>query len=142
MGVLKAFIDKQDLVTINPNKLVKDAVVLMKENHIGCILIVEGDSLKGLFTERDLVNRVVGRDLDPEKTHLSEVMTNEIDITTISTESKLEDCYNLMKTVGCRHLPIMDNGKLIGIVSARNILDWMMQELQKEKELLQQYIHT
>lgn len=138
MSLLKQLAAAQHLQSLSPSSLVSAAAELMAERHIGSVVITENTELVGIFTERDLLNRVVARGLDPRTTPLSVVMTT--DISTIDVNDGVDACFGIMQRRGCRHLPIVENGKLVGIVSIRNVLDWIIHDLEIERDMLRQYI--
>ncbi len=128
----------QDLVTMLVSNTVFEASQLMSERSIGSILIMDGESLKGIFTERDLLNRVVSKGLDPKKVPLSQVMTPHV--VTVDVNDTLEACYEKMQETRARHVPIVDGGRVIGIVTMRNLLEWLWREIEDENNHLKQYI--
>lgn len=102
-----------------------DAVQKMVEARIGSVLVVDGDALVGIFTERDVLVRIVGAHRDPEKTPISHVMThNPVSIDSTTTVEEVLDVHGGKEF---RHLPVVDNGRLVGIVSFRDILRWIAQ---------------
>ena len=107
-------------VTVYPDETVWDAVVRMDKLGIGALPVVDRDGrLVGIFTERDLLRRVVAKRRDPEKTLIREVMTpNPVYATPDDT---VEEAKRLMAKVKARHLPIVENGRLVGIVSIKDI---------------------
>lgn len=102
-----------------------DAVQKMIEAKIGSVLVVDGDALVGIFTERDVLVRVVGARRDPEKTPIAHVMTH--DPVSIESTTTVEEVLDLHSGKEFRHLPVVDNGRLIGMVSFRDILRWIAQ---------------
>lgn len=128
----------QDLATMPASQSVFEASQLMTEKSIGAILIMDGDSLEGIFTERDLLNRVVSKGLDPKKISISQVMTPHV--VTVDVNDTLESCYEKMQETRARHVPIVDGGRVIGIVTMRNLLEWLWREIQDENNHLKQYI--
>jgi|APSaa5957512535_1039671.scaffolds.fasta_scaffold230044_1 CBS domain-containing protein len=140
MNRLLELANKQNLQYITPKTSVFEASQVMSQNHIGSILVRDQGEVVGIFSERDLMNRVVTHGLDYTSTTVSDVMTKEIQM--VSTEENAESCYRLMKKLKCRHLPIQQQGKVIGMVSIRDILKWMIEDAQDENEQLKGYIQT
>jgi len=99
-GVLR----KQRLATFTPQQSVQAAVRLMAQRKIGAVLVTEGARLVGIFTERDLLTRVVAKALEPSKTRLAEVMTPDPDV--IQGAATVRDALELMHRGGYRHLPV------------------------------------
>jgi CBS domain-containing protein len=112
-------------VTLDVNTLVRAAVETMRASRSGCLLVTQGDRLVGLFTERDLLTRVlaVGRSLD---TPLREVMTSQP--TTAELQEPLRVAIRRMQEGGYRHLPIVDgSGRPVGIISARQVVHYLVE---------------
>jgi len=117
---LRAF-DQQALVTVDGTATVRDAVKTMAEKSIGAILIVEAGKVAGIFTERDLMNKVVSKELDPSSTRIADVMTASPK--TARASDAAIDSLELMASGGFRHLPVVDDdGHPIGIVSQRDFV--------------------
>jgi CBS domain-containing protein len=106
------------LVTATEDLTVSDAARLMKETRVGAILVMKGEELAGIFTERDALNRVLAERLDPTTTRLAEVMTRDPD--TISSDRPFGHALIMMYDHGYRHMPVVENGKAVGIVSMRD----------------------
>ena len=118
------------LLKASPLTLVGKAARQMAERNVGAILVVEGDRLVGIFTERDVVCRVVARGLDPHVTRIAEVMTR--DPQTVHPDKPFGYALVVMHEGGFRHLPVVDDRKLVGIVSARSALDPALEEFTAE----------
>ncbi|MCE3224911.1 MAG: uncharacterized protein K0S58_3091 [Nitrospira sp.] len=123
------------VVTIDENHTVLDAATLMAEEFVGSALITSSSKITGIFTERDLMMRVVGKKRDPETAKIKDVMTK--DMITVSPKDSANYCLNLMKEHRCRHLLVFDGDEFIGIVSLRD----MVALLTEEKEELIAYLH-
>jgi CBS domain-containing protein len=107
-------------VTVSPDATVFDAITLMNETKIGCILVTQGSELKGILTERDILFRVLGKHSDLKKIVVSEVMTHDAE--TLSQDDSLAYAVNKMSVGGYRHIPVTTNGQLNGIISVRDVL--------------------
>ena len=110
----------RELLTAAPHTNVLFAARAMADAHVGSILILDGDKLVGIFTERDLLVRVVAADLNPRNTQLAVVMT--ADPVVIESGKPLFDAIRLMDENGFRHLPVIDKGELIGLVSIGDVV--------------------
>jgi len=109
----------QDLLKLPGSATVREAARRMKARHVGAVLVTEADDrLAGIFTERDMVNRVVAEDRDPDTTALAEVMTRSP--STIGPDASAIEALRQMNDGGFRHLPIVKNGRVVGIVSRRD----------------------
>jgi CBS domain-containing protein len=128
---VKELIDKRKLVLSEPSMTVRKAAEAMARRGVGAVLVVVEDKLVGIFTERDIVFRVVARGLDSTKTTLGEVMTR--DPRTISPEKTYGVAMLLMHEHRFRHLPVVENGVPIGIVSSRSALDPDLEEFVFEE---------
>ncbi|MDA0368151.1 MAG: CBS domain-containing protein [Proteobacteria bacterium] len=111
-------VSDQTLVALTATDFVRDAARLMKHRRVGSVLVMDGDTLSGIFTERDMVYRVVADGLDPDMTPLSQVMTPNPD--TIDGSASALDALRAMNERGYRHLPVIENGRVVGIVSRRD----------------------
>lgn len=123
-------IGKQDLVLVSGDTTVREAAKLMASRKIGAVMVGEGQTIHGIFTERDLATKVVAPGRDPEKVRLSEVMTSKPD--TIRPDETAGDALERMSRGGYRHLPVVDQGKLVGMVSVRDIYAAVLNELKDE----------
>jgi CBS domain-containing protein len=121
-------VGSQPLSSLSPDDLVIDAATIMHERRIGAILVTQDKALVGIITERDIVFRVVSARLDPEKTKIAEVMTANPD--TIAPKADVMTALERMQTGGYRHLPVVDDGALVGIVSIRDIYASVRAELE------------
>lgn len=111
-------ISGQRLVHLGDGATVREAAQVMREQKIGCVLVMEGQSLLGIFTERDVLTRVVAEGLDPDATRLGEVMTPAPD--TISADDMAIEALRLIDDGGFRHLPVLKDGQVVGVVSRRD----------------------
>ncbi len=119
--IIPDIVRKQDVATIGGNATVREAVRIMARRNIGSILIVEDSVVHGIFTERDLMRRVVGRDLDPDTTPIAQVMT--IDPVTIGADQTAAQAILKMREGGFRHLPVLDgDGGVSAVLSQRDFL--------------------
>ncbi len=137
---LTAILDRKgrNVFSVAPNVSVSDAVAEMNRHRVGSVLVLEGTRLVGIFTERDVLRRVVGAGLDPKSTPLAAVMTTGV--ITITPESSVEETMVIFTEKRCRHLPVLDDGKLIGTISIGDITRWMADAHRAEAEHLKAYI--
>ena len=117
---------------------VAEAVREMNRLKIGAVLIMNGSLLVGIFTERDVLKRVVGDGLDPLTTPVTSVMT--ADVLTIDPETTVEEVMNIFTNKRCRHLPVMRSGHLQGLISIGDVSRWVGSMHRAEAETLRQYI--
>lgn len=119
---------------------VLETVRAMVERNIGAVPIIHNGELVGIFSERDLMRRVVAEGRDPRATCLAEVMTD--DPLAVGTSEDLETCMTLMRRHGFRHLPVCHDGQLVGMVSLRDILLHDLNEKDDEMRMMRAYIHS
>lgn len=130
----------QQMCTADVNDSVMQVARAMVERNIGAVPVVREGKLAGVFSERDLMRRVVVEGRDPRATAVGEVMTGEP--LAVNPNDELEHCLRLMKEHGFRHLPICEGGRLLGFVSLRDILLRDLSEKDDEVRLMRAYIHS
>ena len=108
----------KDLITVDPHATVAEAATIMGEHHAGSALVMEGDALAGIFTERDIV-RALGEHFDAAGHPVSNWMTRNP--VTIPSDSAVQDALDRMLGGGFRHLPVMDGDRVVGLVSMRDL---------------------
>lgn len=128
---IKSIMKRRNLVTAPPRTTVRKAAEMMARRRVGAIVVVEDDQLVGIFSERDAVLRVIARGLEPAKTVLADVMTPAP--VTIAPNKSFGHAMSIMHQRGFRHLPVVDNGRPIGIVSSRSALDPELEEFACEE---------
>ena len=130
---LRQVVEGQTVVSALADTTVRAAAITMARHKLGAILVVDDQGrLAGLFTERDVLNRVVAQGLDPDSTRLSAVMT--ADLQTASPDKPLAHALHMMFEGGFRHVPVVEDGRPIGMVSARNALGLEIRQFEKELE--------
>lgn len=127
---IRSVMKRKKMLTAPPETTVSKAAKLMAHRKVGAVMVVEKDRLVGIFTERDVVFRVVARGLDAQTTRLAEVMTTAPQA--VDPDKTFGYALLLMQENGFRHVPVIENGKPVGIVSARNALDPEMEEFVSE----------
>jgi CBS domain-containing protein len=129
---IRKIMERKKVVSAPPETTVEAAARLMADAQVGAVLVVDGKRLVGIFTERDLTFRVVARGRDPRATRLAEVMTKEP--MTISPRETFGYAMLLMHENGFRHMPVIENGEAVGVVSARHALDPDLEEFESEAQ--------
>jgi CBS domain-containing protein len=136
MGLLR--IARTPLVTVKPEATVMHAVRTMAEESIGALAVTEQNRLVGIFSERDLMLRVVSEKRDPERTHIREVMTSPVE--TIPRDSTADEALKVMLDKHIRHLPLVDrDGNMCGMISIRSLLHDKVEELTDQLDSLEAY---
>ena len=120
------------IIQLSASATVREASRLMAREKVGAVLVTDGGRLDGIFTERDALGRVLAEQLAPETTQLAEVMTG--DPTTVGPDASAIEALRLMRDGGFRHLPIVDQGRLIGIVSLRDFFGAELSEVEREQD--------
>jgi CBS domain-containing protein len=139
MHTLRQVIQRLNLISAEPEAMVIDVAIAMSEGRIGAIPIIEGERLVGIFSERDLMTRVVVAGRDPRATRVAEVMTHEV--LTAGLDESVERCLQRMQRAGCRHLPVVHDGRVISMLSMRDLLRDEVEEQGEEIRHLRAYIH-
>lgn len=116
---VREIIERDQLVTATSDTSVKDAVATMAEHRCGSIVVLDDEQVAGIFTERDLMLRVVAKGLDPQATPLAKVMTKKPD--TIDADAPVADAIRAMDEFSYRYLPVLDAGRCIGVISTRHL---------------------
>jgi CBS domain-containing protein len=117
-------------VVARPDESVRDAVCRMTKEACGSILVCDQEELLGIFTERDLMTRVIAKDLDPKATRLEEVMTRDPE--RIECTETAREAVRRMDEGGFRHLPVTENGHVVGVISIRDVPLETMARMQPE----------
>ena len=118
--IIPDVVGDQRIVSLPPTASVRDAARAMEQRNIGSVLVVADRALVGIFTERDVVCRVVAPGLDPDETSLADVMTAKPD--TIAPHQTAIEALRMMQFGGYRHLPVVDEGRIVGVVSRRDFV--------------------
>ena len=126
------------LVSVTPATTVLEAVMLMAEKGIGSLLVMEGEKMVGIISERDYVRRVALFERSAFATTVGEVMT--ADVTTVSPKDGTQHCMQLMTDKRLRHLPVVEDGQLIGLLSIGDLVKDVMQEQASMINHLEKYI--
>jgi CBS domain-containing protein len=126
------------VLSVGINESVFDAISLMAEVNIGAVLVQDGDSISGIFTERDYLQRIALNSLSSKETPVGDVMTKPV--VSADPSDSIQQCMETMTTCHCRHLPVVQGEKLLGIVSIGDLVKRMLDEKQMEVEKLSQYI--
>jgi CBS domain-containing protein len=126
------------LETVTPQTSVRQAIERMNSRQIGSVLVMEGTRLAGIFTERDVLTRVVPARLDPEKTPVAEVMTREL--VTIPPERTVGEAMMVVTDTRHRHLPVVKDDQVIGLVSIGDLTRWTVRDQQRTIDDLIDYV--
>lgn len=124
--------------SVAPDAMVVEALKIMAEKKVGALLVLENDQLKGIFSERDYALRVALQDRSSRTTPISEVMTSNL--ISVTPSESMENCMQLVTDKHIRHLPVLDNGKLIGMISIGDLVKNIIEDQKAMILQLQNYM--
>ena len=127
-----------ELISIVQDASVFDAIKLMADHTVGSLLIMDGDDLKGIVTERDYARKVIIKGRSSESTPVCDIMST--DLVTATPQQTVNECMGLMSERRIRHLPILADGKVVGMISVGDLVQAIISDQQEEIEQLEQYI--
>lgn len=141
MKPMSELVHDRPLFSLTPQKTVTEAARFMAEKKVGALPVVSEESkLVGIFSERDVITRVIAKGLDPSTTPVNDVMTTKIVVA--EAEEGYESCLKKMQKVHCRHLPVVSGDRLIGMVSLRDLLLMDLDVKEQNIDYLHSYIYT
>lgn len=129
---------EQSTFTITPESTVLEAITLMADKGIGAVVVTEQDKVVGILSERDYTRKVMLMERTSKETTVKEIMTAKV--LTVSKSTSIENCLNLMTERHLRHLPVVENDKLVGLISIGDLVKAIMDDQRKLIDQLQQYI--
>jgi CBS domain-containing protein len=128
------------IYAVEPQAPVLEAIRLMAERHVGALLVMTGDTLAGIISERDYARKVILMGRSSADTPVRDIMSSPV--ITVSPETSVQTCMQLMTEKRVRHLPVADGGRIIGMVSIGDLVKAVMTEQQQHIEQLENYIHS
>lgn len=128
----------RDIISILPDASVLDAIKLMADKGIGALVVIDGGDLKGIVTERDYARKVIIKGRASDTTPVADIMT--ADVITASSQLTVNECMEMMTAKKCRHLPVVDDGDLVGMISIGDLVQAIISDQQEEIEQLEHYI--
>ena len=140
MKLVKHLLDSKgrEVISIVQDASVFDAIKLMADRSIGSLLVMDGTALKGIVTERDYARKVIIKGRASETTPVADIMTT--DLVTASADQTVNECMSLMSGKRIRHLPVIVDGQVAGIISIGDLVQAIISDQQEEIEQLEQYI--
>ena len=140
MGKVKNILDGKgnQVFSISPETVVYDALVKLHEKNISALLVIENDKPIAMFTERDYARKVILKGKSSKETLIKEII--ETELITVPPECSIEDAMRLMTTKFIRHLPVIDNDNLIGVVSIGDVVKYLIEEQQFIISNMENYI--
>jgi CBS domain-containing protein len=139
MSNVRDIVGNRVLFSVQENETVAGVARQMADFHVGAILVMALGQLKGVFSERDLMLKVVIPRLDPETTRVQAVMSTEV--TTIEESASPEEAMEAMHRHSCRHLPVTRMGEVVGFLSMRDLMDFQLARQTEELHHMKAYIH-
>jgi len=124
--------------TIAPSATVFEAIRLLAQKNIGALPVLDGDKLVGIFSERDYTRKVALEGKTSQKTLVREIIST--DVTTATPQNTVEDCMKKMTEKRVRHLPVMDDGKLVGFVSIGDMVNWIISAQSATIDQMESYL--
>ena len=140
MKLVKHLLDSKgrEIISIVEEASVYDAVKLMADRGVGSLLVMDGDELKGIVTERDYARKVIIKGRSSESTQVREIMTTDL-VTTTSAQT-VNECMTIMSERRIRHLPVMSGREVVGMISIGDLVKAIISDQQEEIEQLEHYI--
>jgi len=138
MSRVRDLLNYRDLFYVEEQQTVAEVARKMADLHVGAILVLNGERLRGVFSERDLMKRVVLERRDPASTPVGEVMTKEV--ATIDDAASIEEAMEAMQAHSCRHLPVMSGTQVAGFLSMRDVMHHELTRRTEEWHHMRAYI--
>ena len=140
MKTISQFLEqsKRPVYSVGPNATVREALVIMAQHNIGALLVIDGQTLEGIFSERDYARKVVLKGKSSSDAKVSEIMTSKV--ITINTKHTIDQCMQIMTDNHIRHLPILNDQDVMGLISIGDVVREMMADQKSMIERLQSYI--
>jgi CBS domain-containing protein len=139
MRTIGPIVAGRDVYFVRVERTVREVARYMTERRVGAVAVLEGDRLAGILSERDIMSRVVAAGRDADAVKVGEVMTRDLVVATAA--ESYEDGMRKMKQAGCRHLPVVEGDRLLGMVSLRDLLQIDLSQKDEEIRWLNAYIH-
>ncbi|MEO8592990.1 MAG: CBS domain-containing protein [Candidatus Solibacter sp.] len=140
MSHVRDVVHQRDLFTVEEHLSVAEVARKMADLHVGAIMVFKGLELRGVFSERDLMKRVVVERCDPDRTPVGSVMTTNI--ATIEESASLEEAMESMHNHSCRHLPVTRDGAVVAFLSMRDVMNFELAQKTEENHHMRAYIST
>lgn len=142
MTTVRQLLDRKAraVFSVDPDDPVLEAIRIMADRHVGALVVMKAGELRGIVSERDYARKVILHGRSSADTPVSQIMSAPV--VTVSLTQTVQDCMQLMTQRRFRHLPVVDAGKVIGMVSIGDLLKALMEEQQQTIEQLESYIHS
>ena len=142
MTTVRQLLDRKDRVvfSVGPEAPVLEAIRAMADHHVGALLVMKGEVLAGIVSERDYARKVILRGRSSSDTPVKDIMTTPV--LTVSPDTSVEQCMQLVTDKRVRHLPVVEAGRVIGMVSIGDLVKALIAEQRHQIEQLESYIHS
>jgi CBS domain-containing protein len=139
MSTIGSLVANREVYTLSADQTVREAARYMADRRVGAVSVLSETRLVGILSERDIMSRVVAAAADPERTSVADVMTR--DLVVAAPSDSHEEGLRKMKQAGCRHLPVVEAGRLLGMVAQRDLLQVDLTAKDEEIRWLNAYVH-
>ena len=142
MTTVRHLLDRKGraLFTVEPEDPVLEAIRMMADRRVGALLVMRGTELAGIVSERDYARKVVLLGRSSAETPVWQIMSSPV--TTVSLDESVQDCMRIMTERRIRHLPVVDHGRVVGMISIGDLVKAVIEEQQQTIEQLESYIHS
>ena len=142
MTTVRQLLDRKDraVFSVGPEAPVLEAIRAMAEHHVGALLVMTGEVLAGIVSERDYARKVILRGRSSSDTPVRDIMTSPV--FTVSPDTSVEQCMQLVTDKHVRHLPVVEAGRVVGMVSIGDLVKAVIAEQQQQIQQLESYIHS
>jgi len=142
MTTVRHLLDRKGraIFSVKPGDPVLEAIRLMAEHHVGALLVMRGEEVVGIISERDYARKVILLGRSSAETPVGQIMSAPV--ITVSLDSSVQECMQLVTEQRVRHLPVVDGGRVIGVVSIGDLVKAVIEEQQHTIEQLETYIHS
>lgn len=142
MATARHLLDRKGraVFSIRPDEPVLEGIRLMAEHHVGALLVMQGDELVGIISERDYARKVILKGRSSADTPVSQIMSAPV--ITVSLNNSVQECMQLMTARRLRHLPVVEGKKVVGMISIGDLVKAVIEEQQQTIEQLESYIHS
>jgi len=128
----------KEVYTTTPEMPIQEALQIMADRNLGALVVIEGEQVVGIFSERDLARRIIGKDACSLATKVKQIMTSPV--TTVSPTDSIEECMELMTDKHIRHLPVIENNRLVGVISIGDVVKGILTNRETLIDQLKDYI--